>query len=70
MTKLKIKLDYHLEKSGLTQMELKNLSGVRQETISKLKNNKLDRVTLKHLESLMDALGIDDISELVEVIKD
>ncbi|SMG52191.1 helix-turn-helix domain-containing protein [Paenibacillus aquistagni] len=70
MLKIKIKLKEAMKSRGITQMQLKEMSGVRQAAISELCRNDRVEVNLHMLEKISDALNISDISELLQFEED
>lgn len=65
-----VKLSEVLKKRRITQLELSEMSGVRQAAISELSRNIRDSINIRHLERIADALNIDDIAELIEIRKE
>ncbi|MCA1056133.1 helix-turn-helix transcriptional regulator [Rossellomorea aquimaris] len=65
--KIHIKLGDILRDRGLTQGDLHRLTGLRVATINELVNFKKKSLTVAHLVSIMIALRITDIRELIEV---
>lgn len=59
-----------MEQRGLTQIQLSELSGVRQSAISEMSRNVREQISLIHLSKLADALNIDDINEFLVIEKD
>lgn len=64
-----VKISEVMRSRGLTQLQLAEMTELRQATISELSRNIRDSVNLRHLEKIADALGIDEISELIEIRK-
>ncbi|MGG1644131.1 helix-turn-helix domain-containing protein [Paenibacillus sp. NRS-1782] len=65
MRTIRIKLNEIMAQRGLTQMQLAELSGVRQAAISEMSRNIREQINLRTLIKIADALEIDDISELL-----
>ncbi|MCA1064308.1 helix-turn-helix transcriptional regulator [Rossellomorea sp. AcN35-11] len=65
--KIHIKLGEILRERGLTQGDLHRLTGLRVATINELVNFKKKSLTVAHLVSIMIALRITDIRDLIEV---
>ncbi|MBW3112968.1 MULTISPECIES: helix-turn-helix domain-containing protein [Bacillaceae] len=65
--KIHIKLGEILRERGLTQGDLHRLTGLRVATINELVNFKKKSLTVAHLVSIMIALRITDIRELIEI---
>ncbi|XOK64816.1 helix-turn-helix domain-containing protein [Paenibacillus elgii] len=59
-----------MEQRGLTQIQLSELSGVRQSAISEMSRNVREQISLIHLAKLADALNIDNINEFLVIEKD
>ncbi|WP_314587903.1 helix-turn-helix transcriptional regulator [Paenibacillus terrigena] len=66
MLKLTIKLKEVLKDRGITQKQLDEMSGVPQSKISVMCNNKLQELNMGNVEKIAHALGITDISELLQ----
>jgi putative transcriptional regulator len=66
--KIKVKLRQILNERGLEQKQLAEMSGVSVRTISELCNNITKRYPKEALERIADALEIDDVSELFEIV--
>lgn len=62
-----VKLGDILKERGKTQIELKEMTGLRAATISEIVNNQRRSINRDHLERVADALEIGDISELLEL---
>ncbi|WP_409252726.1 helix-turn-helix domain-containing protein [Bacillus sp. SCS-153A] len=65
--KIHIKLGKILKERGMTQGDLHRLTGLRVATINELVNFKKKSLTVAHLISIMAALRIWDLRELIEV---
>lgn len=70
MRKVRLKIKEIMEQRGLTQIQLSELSGVRQSAISEMSRNVREQISLIHLAKLADALNIDDINEFLVIEKD
>lgn len=66
--KVKILLKEAMKKRNLTQMQLSELSGVRQAAISELYRNARQEINLIMLAKLATAMNIRDISELLQFV--
>ncbi len=73
--KIRIKLDDLLTSKGWTQRDLKHRidqmrgdNKFRVATISEIYNNQRTSMNRKHLETIIEALEIDDISEFIEIV--
>ncbi|GLI84540.1 helix-turn-helix domain-containing protein [Rossellomorea marisflavi] len=65
--KIHIKLGDILKERGLTQGDLHRLTGLRVATINELVNFKKKSLTVAHLVSIMIALRITDLRDLIEI---
>ncbi|MDF2651808.1 MAG: family transcriptional regulator [Paenibacillus sp.] len=63
---IRIKLQEILGERGITQKQLSELCKLRPTTISELCNNIRSTINREHLEKVMVALEIKDISEIIE----
>lgn len=68
--KVKILLKEAMKKRNLTQMQLSELSGVRQAAISELYRNARQEINLIMLAKLATAMNIKDISELLQFVEE
>lgn len=75
--KIRIKLDDILASKGWSQRDLKEqIDKIREDdkfrvaTISEIYNNQRTSINRKHLETIIEALEIDDISEFIEIVED
>ncbi|SFH22416.1 DNA-binding transcriptional regulator, XRE family [Desulfotomaculum arcticum] len=66
---IRIKLKEVLEKRGLTQTQLAEISGVRRPSISELATGARTTINKQHLIKIMEALNITDITEIIEVVE-
>lgn len=60
-----IHLKRRMAERGLTQMQLSEMSGVRQATISQLSRGHTERLHVPSLEKIAWAMGIEDLSQLL-----
>lgn len=68
MRKVTLQLSQTLKSRDMTQRELAELTGLRPSAISRLaRADDVDRVSLEHLAKIAEALGINDISELITI---
>lgn len=63
--KLIVKLSDILKERDMTQARLAELTGIRKAAISEIVNNQRQTINRAHLERIADALGIEDVSELL-----
>lgn len=65
----RVRIVIHLKKRmaerGLTQMQLHEMSGVRQATISQLSRGHVERLHIPAIEKIAQAMGINDITQLI-----
>lgn len=65
----RVRIVIHLKKRmaerGLTQMELSEMSGVRQATISQLSRGHAERLHVPTLEKIAHAMSIKDLAQLM-----
>lgn len=62
---IRLNLKNIMSERNITQMELSEMTGIRQATISDLVNNKGTQMYLPNLEKICYVLSITDISEIV-----
>jgi transcriptional regulator with XRE-family HTH domain len=62
---VELRLDIALKKRGMTQKELAELTGIRPAAISQITRGFVDRLNLDHIARIANALGIEDIRELI-----
>jgi transcriptional regulator with XRE-family HTH domain len=62
---VELRLDMVLKKRDMTQKELAELTGIRPAAISQLTRGFVDRLNLDHIARIANALGIEDIRELI-----
>jgi len=58
-------LKQRMDERGLTRMQLSEMSGVRQATISQLTRGNVERLHIPTMEKIAWALGITDITQLL-----
>ena len=63
-----LKIGEVLQKRGMTQKELAELTGIRPSAISMLVRGFVERLNLDHIERIAYALEIDDIDELLTLM--
>ncbi|MBA2869976.1 putative transcriptional regulator [Anoxybacillus calidus] len=66
--KIRLKLREILKERDIEQKQLAEKAKVTERAISELCNDKVKRYTKETLERIADALEIDDISELIEIV--
>lgn len=70
MKKVKINLAEILKSRGMTQAQLADLSEVRPNAISNLCRGYVDRLSIEHIEKICNALEIDNINELIQLVEE
>ncbi|MFS0785309.1 helix-turn-helix transcriptional regulator [Shouchella sp. 1P09AA] len=65
MQKVEIALNELLHKHKLTIHALHLKTGIRRATLSEMANGKRERIQLEHIEKIADALGIEDMNEIL-----
>jgi putative transcriptional regulator len=55
---IKLRLDEVLKEKGVSQSELSDLSGVRRARINRICNRDVDRLELKHINAICNALDV------------
>lgn len=66
MNNLNVKLKEALEIRGMTQLELAERTGLKPSTISELANNKRSSINRQYIVTVANALGIDDIRDIID----
>lgn len=64
---LVILVSERLAERNMTQKQLAELTGLRPAAISEICNNQRTTINRAHLTKIADALGIEDIRELIEL---
>ena len=68
MRKVTLHLSHALKSRDMTQKELAEITGLRPSAISRLaRADDVDRISLEHITKIAEALGINDISELITI---
>ncbi|MCM3792480.1 helix-turn-helix transcriptional regulator [Priestia megaterium] len=65
----RIRIKEALEKRSMLQKDLVELTGMRPNAISSLARGNNERVSLDHLSKIASALNIEDMNELIELVK-
>jgi transcriptional regulator with XRE-family HTH domain len=68
MLRVRLKVKDLLHKRGLTQVQLSELTGIRQAAISEMSRDIRENVSLRHLEKIANALNITDIREIIDIV--
>ncbi|WP_404427327.1 helix-turn-helix transcriptional regulator [Ureibacillus chungkukjangi] len=66
---IEVKLKQLLKDRGMKQVELSNLTGLTQRSISELSNNQVERIPRNSLCKIAEVLGIEDIREIIDFKK-
>lgn len=65
---IRLKLKEVLESRGITQKELSSITGINEATISSMCRDTGTSINKNRLAKIMDALGVKEISEIIEYI--
>lgn len=63
---VKLKIKEAIEKRGITQKKLAEMSGIRESTISDIVRGTRTVINFEHLSKIAKALEVDDITELID----
>lgn len=66
--KFEFKLKDLLDRKGITQKELAEITGIREATISEMSNDSRTVYNKKHLIKIMETLNVTDIRELLDIV--
>lgn len=69
MAEIQIVLNDILKDRRLTQSDLAYMTGIRSEAISNIVRGKVERLSLDHLQKIMTALELTDVSKLLKYVK-
>lgn len=65
-----VKIDYLLEKYEVKSLrKLAEMCDIRHAALSELNNGKRRNINFGHIERIAETLGIDDITEIIELIE-
>lgn len=64
-----LKLNEHMEEKRINARQLSVMTGIRWNTIDDMAKNKAKHWSPENLEKVMEALGIEDITALIEYKK-
>ena len=67
MATVKLKLDSILKNRKMTQKELSEITEIREATISVIVRNRVDKINLEHLATIMTKLNITDFNDILEI---
>ena len=68
MKKIHIKLKEILKERNMTQAQLAALANIRPSAVSNLCRNYVDRVAIEHIEKICNALALESVSDLFELV--
>lgn len=68
MLQFRMKLKQILDNKGIQQKELAKMAGIREATISEIVNDVRISYNKEHLLKIMEALKIEDLNDILEVI--
>ncbi len=63
---IKLMIKELIEKRGITQKKLSQMSGVRESTISDIVRGTRTVINYEHLSKIAEALNVTDIRELID----
>ena len=66
--KVVVKIPQLLKKHGISLRELSRRADIRHAALSELSNGKRDNINFGHIERIADALNIDDIREIIDLV--
>lgn len=66
--KVVVKVDFLMNKYDLTLRALSRISGVRHAALSEHFNQKRQNINFGHIEKIAEALEIDDIREIIDLV--
>jgi putative transcriptional regulator len=64
----KLKIKQLVEEKGISQAELAEMTGLRCATISEMARNSRSVINKVHLAKVMDALDVNELSDILELI--
>ncbi|WP_179292191.1 helix-turn-helix domain-containing protein [Paenibacillus campinasensis] len=67
---IKFKLDEVMFRKGFSPTDLSEATGIRWNSIDDMMKNRVKRVSIKNIEKIMEALELEEISQLIEYKKD
>lgn len=67
---IKLMIKELIEKRGITQKKLSQMSGVRESTISDIVRGTRTVINYEHLSKIAEALNVTDIRELIDFKED
>ncbi|MBB2483124.1 helix-turn-helix transcriptional regulator [Bacillus sp. APMAM] len=67
--KVEVKIHKLANQRGISLRELSRLTDIRHAALSELANQKRQNINFSHIERIADALELDDIREIIDLIK-
>ncbi|AMK71810.1 MULTISPECIES: helix-turn-helix domain-containing protein [Bacillus] len=67
MRRVVLRIDMLMDRYGLNQGEFAEKVGIRPAAISQLSRNHVVRISIDHLERIVNTFEIDDIREIIEI---
>lgn len=67
--KVYVRINELLYQHNMSMNELHLRTGIRRAALSDLANGKRERIQLEHIEKLANALGIEDINEIITLVE-
>ncbi|MDR6554672.1 helix-turn-helix transcriptional regulator [Paenibacillus qinlingensis] len=67
--KVVVKIAELTQKHNISLRELSRLSDVRHAALSELANGKRENINFSHIVRIAEALGIEDIREIVDLVE-
>ena len=65
-----VKIDYLIEKYEVKSLrKLAEMCDIRHAALSELNNGKRRNINFGHIERIAETLGIDDITEIIELVE-
>ncbi|WP_419958991.1 helix-turn-helix domain-containing protein [Psychrobacillus sp. BM2] len=65
MKKVEILLGQILKEKKMTQGEFAKIAGLRPNAVSNLSRGYVDRLSIEHLEKIVNTLDLNDINEII-----
>ncbi|WP_061576614.1 helix-turn-helix domain-containing protein [Bacillus licheniformis] len=69
MRRVVLRIDKIMDRYGLNQGEFAEKVGIRPAAISQLSRNHVARISIDHLDRIINTFEIDDISDLIDIEK-
>ena len=63
---VKLKVKEVIEKRGITQKKLAEMSGIRESTVSDIVRGSRTVINFEHLSKIAEALEVNNIAELID----